>query len=436
MSGLPNNRTPKLGPWPLGVNNLSPEGAMPLNEYGTRPIALREADNIDLTKEGLPRRRPGYAAVLAATLAHSGWSHRDLRHGFFVDNGALQAFQPDADPIDLGTQVGNLPLSYSLVDGLVFFSNADVCGVIDRNLQVRPWAVQTPSGPPAARAIDGYGGMDPGQYLVALAFIDELGRESPLSQVAAVTVAAGQGIELTFNEDFLGLAAVYTTHANDQVLRRGNVVPVAAGATSIMTTPANGMANTERVLAAMPPGQVTRYDSGRHWVAVGDTLIWSLPLRPGVFDPEIGYARFDSPITMVEFVGAGAGGAGVYVGTEKSVTWLDGPDPALFTRREVYGNGVVRGTPLYVPAKAMNLESADDALLFMTRDGQYCLGAANGQLTPLHTDRAALDTASEGASLFMERNGMKQVVTSLKGARPNGMATTDKAVAHVIHREL
>lgn len=433
MAGLPNNRTPKLGPWPLGVNNLAPEGNLPLNEYGTRPVALREADNIDLTKEGRPRRRPGYTEVLAATMAHSGWSFPGLRHGFFVDNGALKTFAPDGSVTDLATQVGNKPLSYAQIDGLVFFSNADACGVIDRNLIVRPWAVPTPSGPPTVRALDGYA-MDAGQYLVALAFIDELGRESPLSQVAAITLADGQGIELTFNEGFLGLAAVYTTQANDQVLRRGNVVPVSAGATTILTTPANGLANTERVLAALPPGQVTRYSSGRQWLATGNTLLWSLPLRPGVFDPEISYAQFESSITMVEFVGAGAGGAGLYVGTEEAVYWLDGADPAQFRKVDAYPAGVVRGSPLRVPGKALNLDSPDDALVFMTRDGQYCIGNPSGQVVAIHTDRAALDMASEGAAIFVERNGMKQVVTSLKGARPNGMAAVDKAVAHVIHR--
>lgn len=435
MAGLPNNRTPKLGPWPLGVNNLAPEGNLPLNEYGTRPVALREADNIDLTKEGTPRRRRGYTSVLSSSMAHSGWSCPGMRHGFFVDDGSLKVFQPDSEPLDLGVQVGNKPLSYTQVDGLTLFSNSDVSGVIDRNLVVRPWAVQTPAGPPTARAVDGYG-MDKGQYLVALAFIDDLGRESPLSQVAVVDLADGQGIELIFNEGFMGFAAVYTSHANDQVLRRGSVVPVAAGAVSLLTTPANGLANTERVLAQIPPGQITRYASGRHWVAIGDALVWSIPLRPGVFDPELAYARFDSPITMVEFVGAGAGGAGVYVGTEKAVYWLDGADPALFRKTDVYGHGVVRGTALYVPAKSLGGQGSDDVLVFMTRDGQYCAGNDGGQVTPMHTDRTAMDVAAEGAALYMERDGMKQVVTSLKGARPNGMATTDKAVAHVIHREI
>lgn len=435
MSGLPNNRTPKLGPWPLGVNNLAPEGSLPLNEFGTRPVALREADNVDLTKEGRPRRRAGYTERLAATMAHSGWSAPGLRHGFFVDDGALMAFVPDGAPIDLATAVGNKPLSYALVDGLVLFSNADVCGVIDRNLQVRQWAVQAPSGPPIVRAVSGYD-MAPGQYLVALAFIDDLGRESPLSQVAAVQVAEGQGIQLEFPEGFAGMACVYTTHANDQVLRRGIVQPVAAGASTILAEPANGFANTERVLAAIPPGQLSRYDSGRHWVAIGNTLVWSLPLRPGVFDPELGYAQFDSAITMVEFAGSGRGGSGLYVGTEGEVFWLSGADPAQFSKTLAYPAGVVRGSSIVVPAKSLNLDSADDVLVFYTRDGQYCVGDTSGKVTPLHTDRAALDTASEGASLYVERNGMKQIVTTLKGARPNGMATVDKAVAHVISSEV
>jgi hypothetical protein len=431
MSGLPNNRTPKLGPWPLGVNNLAPEGSLPLNEFGTRPVALREAENIDLSKEGRPSRRDGYTQLLSAQLAHSGWSAPGLHVAFFVDDGELMVFQADGTAAPLGAQVGNKPLSYSLIDGLVLFSNADVCGVVDRSMAVRPWAVPAPSGPPSVQAIDGYG-MSPGQYQVAIAFIDDLGRESPLSETASVVLAQDQGLQLTVGEGFDGMLAVYTTHADDQVLRRGRVLPAAAGTTIILAEPANGFANTERVLAAIPPGAVSRYDSGRHWVAIGNTLVWSIPLRPGVFDPELSYATFDSPITMVEFVGAGLSSAGLYVGTEDEVWWLAGADPAQFRKVMAYPAGVVRGTPLFVPGKALNLDDADHALVFFTRDGQYCIGNASGNVAPVHVDRAALDVASEGASLYVERNGMKQIVTSLKGARPNGMATVDKAVAHVI----
>lgn len=431
MSGLPNNRTPKLGPWPLGVNNLSAEGNLPLNEFGTRPVALREADNVDLTKEGRPRRRGGYTQLVNATLAHSGWSAPGMHYALFVDNGQLKAFTGDGQITDLATYVGNTPLSYSLVDGSVLFSNSEVCGLIDRAMQVRPWAVPAPSGPPSLQAVNGYG-MNPGQYQVAIAFIDDLGRESPLSETATIVLAEDQGIQLTISEEFAGMVVVYTTHADDQVLRRGRIMPGAAGATIVLAEPANGFANTQRVLAAIPAGAVSRYDSGRHWVAIGNTLVWSAPLRPGVFDPELNYITFDSTINMVEFVGGGLSSAGLYVGTEDEVWWLAGADPAEFRKVFAYPAGVVRGTPLYVPGKSLNLDDADHVLVFFTRDGQYCIGNTSGNVTPVHSDRAALDVAKEGASVYMERNGMKQIVTSLKGARPNGMATADKAVAHVI----
>jgi len=66
-------RTVSAGPWPQGMNNTAPEGDLPRNEAG-RPAALREADNIDLSKEGRIRRRDGYSAVYKAQLAYSLWS--------------------------------------------------------------------------------------------------------------------------------------------------------------------------------------------------------------------------------------------------------------------------------------------------------------------------------------------------------------------------
>lgn len=436
MAGLPNNRTPRVGPWPQGINNLADERSLPRDQFGTRPVALREAENIDLSRDGKPSRRGGYTEVLQGNMSHSGWSAPGLRHGFFVDSGRLYAFD-GSTATDLGVDVGNKPLSYSMVDSLVLFSNADACGVIDRNLQVRPWAVPAPAGAPRLRAVSGFS-MDPGQYLVGIAYIDDMGRESPMSPVASIEVDGEQGIEITIDPSLDGfyVAVVYTSEANDQILRRGRSFPATAGITEVLSFPANGMANTDRVLAVLPPGQITRYASGRHWVALGEMLIWSVPLRPGVFDPELSFIRMDSPITMVEFVGAGTGSAGLYIGTEREIFWLDGADPGQARRVDAYPFGAVRGTALYVPAKSLGQDGTEDVLVFMTRDGQYCIGGGGGVVTPLHEDRTAMDLATEGASVYIDRNGMKQVVTSLKGARPNGMATTDKAVAHVIHSEV
>jgi hypothetical protein len=74
-------------------------------------------------------------------------------------------------------------------------------------------------------------------------------------------------------------------------------------------------------------------------------------------------------------------------------------------------------------------------LVWLARDGRFCLGAPGGNVTPLKDGEAAIDTADAAATLFRESNGQRQVVSSLRGPRRNGLAVTDRAIAHVIHEE-
>ena len=61
------------------------------------------------------------------------------------------------------------------------------------------------------------------------------------------------------------------------------------------------------------------------------------------------------------------------------------------------------------------------------------LAGGNGKLTVLKASEAVMPDADSAASLFLARNGKKQIITTLRGARGNGLAVTDRAVAHVVH---
>lgn len=60
---------------------------------------------------------------------------------------------------------------------------------------------------------------------------------------------------------------------------------------------------------------------------------------------------------------------------------------------------------------------------------RYVLAGGNGKLTVLKASEAVMPDADSAASLFLARNGKKQIITTLRGARGNGLAVTDRAVA-------
>lgn len=127
------------GPWPLGINNVATEGALPKDEDGI-PRALREADNVDIDAAGWFRRRRGSGRFRPGALTHSLWSHELLQHGLFVDAGQLHALYEDERTEALGVDVGLEPLSYALIGDRTFFSNTTTCGILDIDLQPGDWA--------------------------------------------------------------------------------------------------------------------------------------------------------------------------------------------------------------------------------------------------------------------------------------------------------
>jgi hypothetical protein len=60
-----------------------------------------------------------------------------------------------------------------------------------------------------------------------------------------------------------------------------------------------------------------------------------------------------------------------------------------------------------------------------------CLGLPGGQVVPLRERQVVAPAAERGASLFRERDGMRQVITALQGATPQGIAIGDRASSRV-----
>lgn len=433
--GVSDEQLRDAGPWPAGINNVAPEGSLPLNERGV-PVALREAVNVDLTADGRVRLRRGSTDAVPGVLSHSLWSRDELDFGLYVDSGQLHRIGTDEVSTPLGVDVGNYPTSYALVGDRILYSNRMHSGMITLpDLELHRWAPELPESTPLIAVVDGYG-LVPGQYQVAITQTDALRRESGAGMAQVVQVGEGQGILLS------GLSAVansrtnvYVSGPNDQVLRLHARV---SGGTSmhLIATAAEGISLPTSLLDPMPAGQFCRVHNGRHWVADGRTLRWSPPFRYGMTDLAHALMRFDSDIDLLEPCGAGGEGAGLFVAAGKRTYWLGGATPEAFRLVDVHSAGAVPGTSVWVPGKAIGMDDDADRLIWASRKGVYVLGHEGGRVTSITDGRAVTNDAQHGASVFMERDGIRQIVTSMKGPRhAGGLAVTDRAVAHVIHAD-
>jgi len=423
---------PRAGPWPAGVNNVAPEGRLPVDENG-RPIALREAENVDLTAAGYGRRRQGSEACFAGVLTHSLWSHDELEFGLFVDAGQLHALEVDESASALGLEVGNLPLSYAAVGDRVFFSNAFACGMLTAlDRAIHPWGGPATPAAPAVQLVDGYS-LPAGLYQVAVTVSDALGRESGAHLALQLQVAEQQGMLL---QDLPpeGTIHVYISGPNDQVLRLA--ARLSAGTPSYLVAGhADGVKLATQLLDPMPPGQITRIHNGRHWVADGRTLRWSPSLRFGMTDLAHNLIRFDERIDLLEPVGRGTPAVGMFIAAGKRTYWLSGADPSNFSPVDAHAAGAVPGTTVQVPGQSIGMPDDADYTIWLSRRGSYVMGLPGGTVQAINAGQAAIPDAERGASVFAERDGLKQVITTLKAPREQGLAVTDRAVAHVVHAD-
>ncbi|HEL5043005.1 hypothetical protein [Stenotrophomonas maltophilia] len=425
------------GPWPLGINNVAGEGALPTDENGI-PRALREANNVDLDAAGRPQRRRGHQRFRSGALTHSLWSHEHLQYGLFVDGGQLHALHEDERAEALGIDVGLDPLSYALIGDRVFFNNSTSCGVLDIDLQGYSWSPEHPAGQPVL-VPSAASALAPGQYQVAVTFMDRLGRESGSTLAAVIDIAEGGGFEL--RDIPLPVApdttsvAVYVSGPNDQVLRQYVILPAGTRSAPVLSA-GEGRALTTQFLRPLPPGHIVRGAHGRQFVACGQEVLWSEALRYGMFRPSANRMRFNAPIDLMEPIGDGLpDGAGLFVAAGARTYWYAGADPKDFSQVVARGSGAVPGSAMVVNGDVIGLQSAAPVLIWLARDGYFCIGLPGGQVQVLKKGEAVIDDADHAALLLRQQDGLSQLVAALRAPQGQSLAVTDRAVAHVIHRD-
>lgn len=431
MAGVKDDSLVPLGPWPAGIDNVHAETGVVSNEDGL-PAALREAENVDLDAQGWPQRRTGYVKRIDGAGVHSLWAHPLLSFGLFVDSGTLYAMPESGTPWVVRAGLAPRELSYELVSDRVVWSNGTQSGVVTLDGEDAEFGVEDPAGQPVVTATAG-GGLAAGRYQVAITFRSATGEESGTGPAVQVVVGEGGGIALSSITQPQGTGVafvrIYASPCNGDVLYAQRDIPVGVTALSIDAGRKGRPLETQH-LERMPPGHIVRILNGRLFVAAGNQLVWSQPLRYGVFDPvdsHIGFARID----MMETIGDGTDGAGIYVADGKRVMWLAGGDPQAFGRRIADSYSAVPGSAARVPGSWFGLDSPAPVIYWLATDGVACLGLPGGAVVRLRADQVVAPAANYGATLVREAGGLRHVVTSFREIAPQSLAIQDCASAEV-----
>ena len=399
-----------------GKDTVSPEAALPAG-------SLREAKNVDLDRAGRVRRRPGFTRRYAGSGIHSLWG--DGARVLFVEGGALKRLLPDwsAKTLHTGLAPDRL-LSYEAVNGEVWWSNGEASGRVGADDAVRPWGVPAPSGQPLLAPLT-YGGLDAGTYQVAVTFARADGEESGTGLAAVVDVPQGGGIALSaIPQGAADRIRLYASPPNGEALLLHGELPMGTTAVVLART-IRGRRLETQFSEPLPAGQIVRHANGRLWVAVERVLCCSLAFRYALYRPHQDYFLFPARITVLEPVADG-----LFVVADATY-FLAGAAPEQMALRTVDDAGAVEGTAVRIQARHVGVEAPGEVAYWLGTRGAV-LGLPGGGLKPVTEDRVALPAYAAGATFFREREGIRQLVTTVREPGPSsGFGVTDAVTVEV-----
>jgi len=383
----------------LGMDNRAPDYKL----RSDKGYFLRDASNVDVTATGSVKRRRGSTITgLTGSDVHSLWSSQN---GSFYVNGIQLYSITDTTGGLTSTPVTSVQrssrISYTdAPEGGVYWTDGYqlqrfVGGSSAPVTPLLPSAMPTISVVPASSAADG--ALRTGLYAVVFTAIDGQGRESAPSHPIQIDVPDGWVIRLSFSLSGANQVAAYVTD-------EGGTVPffvgVFTGADIVVGYQPEGRACLTYGMQPMPAGSIVRSFNGRLIVANSNILFFSEPFAPGIYKAELGFFQFPTEITVVEPIQGEQ--AGLYVVAD-STYWLSGD----FTKANlltVLPYGAIKGT---------SVSRADrTACHWMSVRGMISAGPG-GTVQNIQEEHVAVSTASSGATLLRDTNGVKQAVASL-----------------------
>lgn len=383
----------------LGVDLLS-------DETGLRAGTVRRAENVDLRKDGGFARRSGYA-ILATDGEYHSIRVLKARRQVIIGRGNFAILADEVlneiGSIDMGS---NTALDVCEENGRVYVSNAGRLVWLREGGNTFADVGLAPVSPLPTMMPHDAGAYLPGGYAVAVSRVDATGEESPALHLGAIRLEQQGAIRLSglpFDADVR--YRLYVTPTDGDVLYLVEEIPGTL-TDFVIGRPPDGNMPATLDLQTMPSGRWVRYHAGRLYVARGTNVWFSEPLRPHLCNPAHNVIALSANARMLEAVVGG-----IFVADDRGVLFYGGNDPTQFSVRRVSDDRVLTGTSIVLPGSALGArESAQSIVLWLSEAG-YAYGMADGSVGPVNPGRIKLDQGLSGRSAFIQRNGMKQVVT-------------------------
>ena len=408
-----------LGPWPLGVNNVDDlqSPVFQPSEKGPPP-QLRTAENVDLDRHGLPRRRQGRIKRLSLADGRALASFGDTL--LLVDGDSLFRVEPNGWSQYLLAHglPTDQPVMMAEHGGSVWWACGDVRGSLRQGIPFH-WGLPTPailSATPTA------GGLPPGRYLVT-ATVERDGLESGAQQPVLVDLPNGGGISVQ----------VATAPAETLLYCStpdGKTPFFAATGSRIESLPTTDPCD---FIGCHPPpeGHLLAGFGGRLLLAADNILYWSLPGAYHHWRTGLDLQLFPDRITMLAPLDGG-----FYVGTEREVMWIQGDDPENWSPRTVDTRPALEGTSLLIDGRKIpELQYPGVVQVWATTDG-LAAGLPDGTVRHLTDGRLAIDPHQHATLAYREERGLRQILMGLRDRQAvSSFGASDTATCRIIRAQ-
>lgn len=401
--------------FPQGVNNHDREYALPMD-------ALREAVNLDVTRDGGLISRKGLREVFNGN-CHSLWTHPGGRFALLVRNGQLVKLNQD-ETITVLTAVSG-PVVYATINDDVYWTDSATIGQVKADGSVGTWGMSTPPVPICAAVSSG--GLYEGTYQVAMTALHTSGLESGALSTVSVEIPEGGGIQVVTPAASSVTFALYRTGAQggQNELRRAWVA--APSTTTVLGVGLLGKP-LESLFAASPlPAQCLAAYKGRLWGAT-DAYVWFTSEKsPHWFYPDTGYYQFETAVTMLS-----PAEDGIYIGLYDRIYFLQGSDPYKMTQRIVSSVGAAANSAMELPYDLFLGEGSFPSRqgAFYDTDGFLCIGKPGGIIVRPTQKRFSAGNTVSGASTYRVYEGLRQIVAVLN-SQVGSHTANDVAVEQV-----
>lgn len=155
---------------------------------------LTKADNVNINDTGGMDARKGWSLATAGTNITGAYTTEDFSRFYIVDAGALKSIVPGVSAVTLRSGLNTAPMSFTEVNGQVYFTNGIDSGIITADNEVMPWAWSVPDAPRLAAVS---GSLPAGRYQVRCTFTLPDGRMTGPSESSELVLTDGQALQIS-----------------------------------------------------------------------------------------------------------------------------------------------------------------------------------------------------------------------------------------------